>query len=323
MKAPPPLELRLHRIDPDPTWEGLRLKEVLARALPALGSRPRVLAVANRLVRRDGGVLSDLDAVMTAAGGPLEVDLRHGWKGAGEPRRAPLTERMRVLFEDEHLLVVEKGVGVTVQPEGEEGAGEGRGRPLVELIKHYWRLKHLPPCNPILVQRLDRDTSGLLVVAKTLPVARELQRDLADRRVKRTYRALVSGRVAARSGTWRSHLARGRDGRWGSIAESGTDGGKPRQRGRLAISHFRVIEPRGPDTLLELELETGRTHQLRIHCSEAGHPILGDRIYGRTPGGKDGRRGADADRLHLHAVALSFRHPRTRRMMSFESPAPF
>lgn len=323
----PALEYKLHRVAPEPAWEGLRLKEVLARAIPALGSRPRVLAVTNGLVSRDGRVLSDLDCVMTEAGGPLEVDLRHGYKGAGEPRRPPLTDRMRVVFEDEHLLVVDKGIGVTVQPEGEEGGDEGRGRPLVELIQHYWRLKQLPSCNPILVQRLDRDTSGLLVVAKTLPVARELQKDLTDRRIKRTYRALVAGRVESRSGSWKSHLARGRDGRWGSVPEAAGDSptvpGRSRQRGRLAISHYRVVENRGGNTLLELDLETGRTHQLRIHCAEAGHPILGDRIYGRTTGAKDSRRGDDADRLHLHACALTFRHPKTRKMMSFESPAPF
>lgn len=358
------IEMISHKLSPSPEWEGKRLAEVLAAELPELSSRNRVLVVANGLVSRDGRVMADLDAVMTEEGGELDVDLRHGIGGEGEPSKPALARRMRVVYEDQNLVVVDKAPGITVQPEDSivDDDDDERGRPLIELLRHYWRAKNMPQASPTIVQRLDRDTSGLLVIAKSVPAARYLQKDLADRRTKRVYHALVAGHLDADSGTWRSMLGRGIDGRRQSIAayaedsvtkdEDGTITREPRV-GQDAITHYTVIG-RGPSwSMLELDLETGRTHQLRIHCAEAGHPILGDVLYrklaertfkrvhsgklDRAPSGDhpyvEAIRAAaagqfitakdPAGRLCLHATRLTFRHPDGGKRMDFESDTPF
>jgi len=358
------IEMITHKLTPSAEWEGKRLAEVLAHELPDLSSRNRVFVVANGLVSRDGRVLADLDAPMSEEGGDLEVDLRHGIGGAGEPNKPALARRMRVVYEDQNLVVVDKAPGITVQPEDDvvDPEEEERGRPLIELLRHYWKAKKMPQASPTIVQRLDRDTSGLLVIAKSVPAARYLQKDLADRRTKRVYHALVAGHLDADEGTWRSMLGRGIDGRRQSIApyaadsvtedEDGTITRAPRV-GQDAITHYKVIG-RGPSwSMLELDLETGRTHQLRIHCAEAGHPILGDVLYrklaertfkrvhsgklDRAPSGDhpyvEAIRAAGAGqfitlkdpagRLCLHATRLTFRHPDGGKRMDFESDTPF
>jgi 23S rRNA pseudouridine1911/1915/1917 synthase len=156
-----------------------------------------------------------------------------------------------------------------------------------------------------IVHRLDKDTSGLLVVAKNEPAQAELVRQLQARSVKRTYLALVRGRVAA-NGTVDAPMGRHPVHRTKMAI---VEGGKP------AVTHYRVRERFPAHTLLECDLETGRTHQIRVHLASIGHPIEGDPVYA-------GRGPKLLPRQALHAWKLAFRHPRTGASASFESPVP-
>jgi 23S rRNA pseudouridine1911/1915/1917 synthase len=206
-----------------------------------------------------------------------------------------------IVFRDEWLAVVEKPAGLVVHP-----APGHHGRTLVEL------LGELPaggadPVRPGIVHRLDRDTSGLLLVARSEEAHAALGAMIAAREVERGYLALVHGPPASRRGKIEAPL--GRDFR---APERVVVGGR---RPRSAVTHFEVREPLGSDALLELRLETGRTHQIRAHLQAIGHPVCGDPVYG----GK-GRHGLQ--RQFLHAARLAFRHPGTGERMEFESPLP-
>jgi 23S rRNA pseudouridine1911/1915/1917 synthase len=209
-----------------------------------------------------------------------------------------------VVYEDAHLLVINKPAGLTVHP----GAGRTTGT-LVHAV--LARCPDLPGIGgeqrPGIVHRLDKDTSGLMVVAKTEAALRGLQAQIAERRARREYLALVHGAVRRLEGTIDAPV--GRD---------------PRQRtrmavvpsGRRAVTHFRVVERFREATLLELRLETGRTHQIRVHCASIGHPVVGDRTYGRRPNAWGLRRQA------LHAHRLAFSHPLTGDALRFTAPVP-
>jgi 23S rRNA pseudouridine1911/1915/1917 synthase len=160
------------------------------------------------------------------------------------------------------------------------------------------------------VHRIDRGTSGLLVFART-PQAREhLIKQFRKHAVERTYLALAAGAVEAQ--TFESFLVEDRgDGRRGSTKAAGT--------GKRAVTHVRPVESLNGFTLLECRLETGRTHQIRIHLSEAGHPIYGDTMYGDTPGDSES---CSFGRLALHAATLGFVHPRSGKLVRFQSPLP-
>jgi 23S rRNA pseudouridine1911/1915/1917 synthase len=200
--------------------------------------------------------------------------------------------------EDEHLLVLDKPPGLVVHP-----AAGHRGRTLLEQLEDraggLWE--------PLLVHRLDRDTSGLLLAAKSEPVQRSLQALLRRRELDRRYLALVKGRPASRTGTIDAPL--GRDERRRTRMSSRT------ARPREARTHYAVERLAGPYTLLEVRLETGRTHQIRAHLAAIGLPICGDRDYGGPglPG---------LERQFLHSARLSLRRPwelRTTRILA--SPA--
>ncbi len=233
---------------------------------------------------------------MTAPGRPS----RSREPAAGEaPAQAPFT----IAYEDEHLLVVDKGPGVVVHPArghredtlaqmlapllgGERGAEEERRG---------------------VVHRLDRDTSGLLVLARSDEAHRRLQAALAERRIEREYLALVEGRPPARSGTIEAPI--GRD---------------PRVRTRMAVggasarearTHFTLERALAESSLLRLRLETGRTHQIRVHLRAIGHSVCGDPEYG-TPGL------LGLQRQFLHATRLAFEHPLTGEPIEVSSPLP-
>jgi 23S rRNA pseudouridine1911/1915/1917 synthase len=209
-----------------------------------------------------------------------------------------------VAYEDEHLIVVDKGAGLVVHP-----ARGHRDDTLAQLLapqlaggEGAWDSDR-----PGIVHRLDRDTSGLLVVARTEEVLRRLQTALAERLIEREYLALVEGRPPARTGTIEAPI--GRD---------------PRVRTRMAVGGSGAREARTnftleralPDTsLLRLRLDTGRTHQIRVHLQAIGHPVCGDPDYG-TPG----RLGLE--RQFLHATRLAFDHPITGAHLEVRSPLP-
>ncbi len=215
-----------------------------------------------------------------------------------QPRgRVPLPPALRSVHEDEDLLVIDKPPGLlTIATEHE------RERTAYRLLWDYLA-GQTPPTRPFIVHRLDRQTSGLLVFAKSPAAKRALQEQFAARSVERVYVALVRGRVRKDHGTLVSRLGQDRGLRV-----------RATRTGRQAVTHYRVLERRPDRTLLELRLGTGRRHQIRVQLADAGHPIIGDTAHG-------GGRGA-ARRLCLHATRLGFVHPRARTAVSFESAPP-
>jgi 23S rRNA pseudouridine1911/1915/1917 synthase len=209
--------------------------------------------------------------------------------------------RFGIAYEDEYLLVVDKPAGVVVHP----ARGHAAGTLAQALVGRAAGGEE--PGRAGIVHRLDRDTSGLLVVAKSEAVHRTLKTLLATRRLHRIYIALVEGHPSARSGTIDAPIGRDRRER----LKISIDTDQP----RAARTHFEV-ERLLPDTaLLRVELETGRTHQIRVHMAAIGHPVCGDRLYGRP-----GCYGAD--RQFLHAHRLSFPHPVRGDLIDVSSPLP-
>jgi 23S rRNA pseudouridine1911/1915/1917 synthase len=215
-----------------------------------------------------------------------------------EPEDVPLVVR----FEDEHLLVVDKPAGVVTHP----SAGHRTGT-LVHGLLARAIAGGDDPTRPGIVHRLDRDTSGLLVVARSPRAHRRLQRLLRERRVDRRYLALVHGPAPPALTISRPV---GRDPR----ARTRMSASAP--AGRDAVTHVRRLEEIGPYALLEARLETGRTHQIRVHLEAEGMPVAGDPVYGRRPDD------LGVGRQFLHAARLSFPHPETGEPVEVESPLP-
>ena len=209
-----------------------------------------------------------------------------------------------VVFEDEHLLVIDKPAGVVIHP-----APGHRGPTLAGALAD--RAAGGPdPERAGIVHRLDRDTSGLLVVAKSEGAYAALRRLMRNRRVTREYLTLVEGGPATESGTIDAPIGRDRTRR--TVVSTRTD------RGRTAVTHFRVLERLPRTTLLRVRLETGRTHQIRAHMAAIGHPVCGDRQYGGANCGK--RLGLD--RQFLHSSRMMFSHPSSGELLDCESKPP-
>lgn len=209
-----------------------------------------------------------------------------------------------VVYEDEYLLVVDKPEGVVVHP----APGHDTGTLAQALAGRA--AGGDDPWRPGIVHRLDRDTSGLLVVAKSDKVHRALQELIRRREIRREYLALVTGRPCARSGTIDAPI--GRDRRDRTAHSTSTD--SPRD----AVTHFRIEQSFPRTTLLRVTLETGRTHQIRVHLAAIGHPVCGDAQYG---GGPCGQR-LGLTRQFLHAAKLEFAHPQTGELILCESNLP-
>jgi 23S rRNA pseudouridine1911/1915/1917 synthase len=207
----------------------------------------------------------------------------------------------RIAYEDEHLLVIDKPAGVVVHP--------GHAHPTGTLVQALeGRVAGGPdPARPGVVHRLDRDTSGLLVLARNEAVHAALQAALREREITREYLALVEGRPPARRGTIEAPL--GRDRRVRTKISTETDDPHP------AVTHFDTERALPQDTLLRVTLETGRTHQIRAHLLAIGHPVAGDPDYGHA-----GRHGLS--RQFLHAAALAFNHPETGAPFQVRAPLP-
>ena len=203
-----------------------------------------------------------------------------------------------VVFEDEHLVVVDKPAGLVVHP----GAGNPSGT-LVNALLARGISGGEDPSRPGVVHRLDRDTSGLMVLAKGEPAYARLVGMMSRREVGRVYRAVVVGRRLPETGTVEAPV--GRDPENPTLMAAGV--------GREAVTHFEKLAEAAGNTMLRVRLETGRTHQIRVHLSAIGHPVYADPLYG-TP--EPGRR------LWLHAEKLLFRHPTTGEQQGFEAPIP-
>jgi 23S rRNA pseudouridine1911/1915/1917 synthase len=214
-----------------------------------------------------------------------------------------------ILYEDSHLLVLNKPAGLVVHPAPGNYAGT-----LVNALLHHCRdLSGIGGRErPGIVHRLDKGTSGIMVVAKTDAAHRGLSKQFSDHTIRRSYLALVRGTV--KKGPIRIDLAIGRDRKDRKKISSRT--ARPRQ----AVTVVRVIRRFREATLVEALPQTGRTHQIRVHLANQGHPVLGDRTYGGAPAA--GLKGIRIDRPMLHAAKLGFVHPGTGEAMEFEAPPP-
>ena len=212
------------------------------------------------------------------------------------------TMELRVLYEDQDLAVIDKPAGLVVHP----GPGHSRGTLVHGLLGRGPGWSTIGGVErPGIVHRLDRDTSGLLVVAKNDESHRALARQLEQRVMKRQYRAIVVGEVGEAAAQIDAPIGRDKKHRQRMAV---VPGGKP------AVTDFRRLALARGHTLLEVSLKTGRTHQVRVHLAYIHHPLLGDPIYGR--------RSPLIERPALHAEVLSLRHPRTAQTMSWQSPPP-
>jgi 23S rRNA pseudouridine1911/1915/1917 synthase len=276
---------------------GLRLDQALARLFPQY-SRSRLQAWLKAGDLKVDGITESKskvlggEAVVLVTPGPVE--------GSPLAQDLPLT----VVHEDTEILVIDKPAGLVVHP----GAGNPDLTMMNALLSHAPALAGIPRAG--IVHRLDKDTSGLLVVAKTLTAQTSLVRQLQDRTMGRTYTALVWGSVRATKGMIDAPI--GRDVR--SRTRMAVT-----ERGKAARTGYEVIERFPGATLLACKLESGRTHQIRVHLQSIGHPLVGDPVY---------RRGAKSlpiggfDRQALHAARLELIHPRTKRTRRWESPLP-
>jgi 23S rRNA pseudouridine1911/1915/1917 synthase len=236
------------------------------------------------------------------AGDLVEAEIEIPEPGAVEPEDIPLT----VIYEDDSIAVIDKPSGMVVHP----GAGARTGTLVHALLHRYPEIRGIgEEDRPGIVHRLDKETSGVIVVARTGAAHLELKRQFKAREVKKVYLALIVGRPARDEGSFDWPI--GRHHRHGERMSIKTD--KP----RTAITEYRVVRTIGEYSLLEVRPLTGRTHQIRVHLAAAGHPVAGDGRYGsRTKGG------TRFSRLFLHAHQLMFNHPETGRRMSFISPLP-
>jgi 23S rRNA pseudouridine1911/1915/1917 synthase len=273
---------------------GERLDRFLA-SLPEIGSRgsaERVLAT---------GVLVDgqREAKSHRLTGGEEVEFDAPERS--ETSLAAEEMDLRIAYEDEHLVVVDKPAGLVVHP----APGHTTGTLVHGLLAH--EVAGGDEDRPGIVHRLDRDTSGLMVVARSEEAHRRLQQLVRGRELERHYRALVVGRPRSRSGRIEAPI--GRDRREPMRHSLDTD--TPRE----AVTHFELVELFPRHALLDVKLETGRTHQIRVHLAAIDLPVAGDPVYGRP-------RELGLERQFLHAARLAFTHPFTGGRVDVESPLP-
>ncbi|HSL69136.1 MAG TPA: RluA family pseudouridine synthase, partial [Longimicrobiales bacterium] len=291
---------------------GDRIDAYLARAIPELSRSQAAQLIAGGYVRRNGQIPRKSEKA--AAGDVLEVELPQPAPSALEPEALPLN----IVYQDADLLVIDKPAGLVVHP----GAGHARGTLVHALLHHIKDLSGIGGVlRPGIVHRLDKDTSGLMLVAKHDQAHRALSVALKERMVRRGYLAATWGHLSSDRLTIDAPLARSPHHRQRmAVVPSG----------RPAVTHVRRLERwRGAD-LIRAELETGRTHQIRVHLLSIGHPVVGDRVY--APDAVRGMSGPiqswarelsrRVPRQFLHANTLQFAHPRTGEPLAFESPLP-
>ena len=285
-----------------------RLDKALAEASGLSRERVKALMSEGR-VTLDGKVTAQASS-KPAAGTAFAISIPAVTPDEAQPEDIPLN----VVFEDEHLIVIDKPAGLVVHP----AVGNYDGTLVNALLYHcQGQLSGIGGvARPGIVHRIDKDTSGLLVVAKSDVAHEGLARQFEDHTVERAYLALVAGNPMPPSGTVT-----------GSIGRSNTNRKKmalvSEGRGKHAVTHYATLERFGLAALVECRLETGRTHQVRVHMTSLGNPLLGDPAYGRTPTKlKPLLAEHKFERQALHAKVLGFVHPVTGEPLRFESPLP-
>ncbi len=285
---------------------GQRLDQALAQIFPEF-SRTRLKAwLLAGAITVDGQNPRPRDAVAGGEAVTLRVQADAGVDA--EPEALPL----EVVYEDDSLLVIDKPAGLVVHP----GAGNPTGTLLNGLLHYAPELADLPRAG--IVHRLDKDTTGLLLVARTLSAHTRLVRALANRQISRQYRAVCNGLLTG-GGTIEEPIGRHRiDRKRMAVTEAG----------RPAVTHYRVLERFRAHTYIEVDLETGRTHQIRVHFANRRHPLVGDPVYGARLAVPAGAADVLVDALRsfrrqaLHARRLAFEHPESHRAVHFEAPLP-
>ncbi|MDU0112774.1 23S rRNA pseudouridine(1911/1915/1917) synthase RluD [Psychrosphaera aquimarina] len=286
---------------------GKRLDQVIAELFPEYSrSRLKEWILAEK-VQVDGEIISkprlkmngDEDIVIHAE---LDIEVHH----------QPEDIKLEIIYEDDDILVINKPTDLVVHP----GAGNQSGTILNALLYHFPEIDKVPRAG--IVHRLDKDTTGLMVVAKTVPAQTQLVADLQARQVTREYEAVCLGRLTA-GGSVDKPIGRHPTKRTNMAVNA---------FGRESVTHYRLIKKFREHTHIRLRLETGRTHQIRVHMSYIKHPLVGDVQYGgrvRTPKGASEELLATMrgfKRQALHAAMLRFHHPVTEEEMTFEAPLP-
>lgn len=278
-----------------------RLDQLLAKAVPQL-SRSQL----QKLIRQGRVLLAEQTvrpSTIVQPGDIITLRLPSSEPATLQPETVPLD----VVFEDEALVVINKPAGMVVHP----AQGHTSGTLVNALLARYPDLAAMTLTDsdstdrPGIVHRLDRDTSGLMIVARTPAALRHLQQQFKTRTVEKIYLALVFGRPAVAEGIIDVPL--GRDPRFRQKIA-------PRADGKPARTHYRLLEDFGQYSLLEIGLETGRTHQIRVHLAWLKCPVVGDTVYGRK------KNALGLKRQFLHAWRLRFQHPRSGEMIQLEAP---
>jgi 23S rRNA pseudouridine1911/1915/1917 synthase len=221
---------------------------------------------------------------------------------------APEPITLSIVFEDEHVIVIDKPAGLVVHP----GAGNARGTLAAAVLAHAPGIASVgSPRRPGIVHRLDKGTSGLLVMAKTHTAYESLTAQLAARTVTRRYLAVVHGRLPSPEGVIDAPIGRDPHDRLRMAVRS-------RGGGKRAVTRYRELERFSHHSMLEARLETGRTHQIRVHLASIGYPVVGDGVYGR----RADTSAAHLEGVALHAAALGFLHPVTQKRLEFSAPVP-
>ena len=287
-----------------------RLDKALAEATNL--SRARVQALIEEGRVEVAGKPAASASMKVAEGAPFRITVPPAAEAAAAPEAIPLV----IAYEDEHLIVIDKPAGMVVHPAAGNPAGT-----LVNALLHHCRgqLSGIGGvARPGIVHRIDKDTSGLLVVAKTDAAHEGLATQFAAHTVHRRYLAVCAGHPSPEEGTIDARI-----GRSDSDRKKMTVLPKNSSRGKTAVTHYKVLERFEQASLIECRLETGRTHQVRVHCASIGHALLGDPVYGRTP--KPLRPLVERlgfARQALHAAELGFIHPASGESLRFRADLP-
>lgn len=297
-----------------PHISNIRIDKALAE-LSGISRTKIAAAVTNGTVTVNGKVILDLKHKLQEND---EVELNI--ISAPRPEIVATDIPINIIFEDDDIIIINKQAGLTVHP----GAGNHTDTMVNALVNHYGKsLSSLGgEERPGIVHRLDRDTTGLIVVAKNDTSHAQLSQDIAARNVKRIYTSLVWGNITPDSGTIETYINRSTRDRTRMMV---TD----YPNGKVAITHYTSIRSFGYISMVECKLETGRTHQIRVHMSHLGHSVVGDQTYGHNTrkimqyySGEKGEVLKDFKRQALHSTKLEFNHPITKKLMTFEAPLP-
>ena len=290
-----------------PEQMGQRLDQTLAELFPDY-SRSRLKTwIEEDLVSLDGKV-ANIPRTKVYGGEQVQISVEVEDETHFEPENLPLN----IVYEDEHILVINKPKDFVVHP----GAGNPRGTVLNALLYHYPKISEVPRAG--IVHRLDKDTTGLMVIAKTIPAQTQLVRDLQQRKSTREYEAVAFG-IMTKGGTVDEPMARHPTKRTAMAVHP---------LGKPAVTHYRIMEHFRNYTRLRLRLETGRTHQIRVHMAHIAHPLLGDQTYGGRP--RPPKNASEEfmavlrnfQRQALHAIMLRLEHPITGELMEWYAPLP-